>query len=370
MRHAPVAARLRLGLRHSRAARVGGVAAVVVALAAGPATAAGAFNPFSPNEYHQTNLVSDQPNHAAVTDPNLVNAWGMATSPTSPVWVSDNGADVSTLYSGAVHGSPVNASSLVVSIPGGAPTGQVFNDGSGFKLPVGGPALFLFAGEDGQISGWNKASGTSAQLITTTPDAVYKGLTLADTRHGTFLYAANFHAGTVDVWDSSFQRVHRPFAFRDPFIPQGYAPFNVQEVHGFLVVTYAKQDAAAHDDAAGPGHGFVDVFTPEGFFLRRLATRGVLNSPWGVVLAPSHFGRFSNALLIGNFGDGRINAFDPITGFPLGALRDEHHQPLTIDGLWGLRFGNGTIGSPNTLLFSAGPDGESHGLFGEIDATH
>jgi uncharacterized protein (TIGR03118 family) len=364
------AVRSRTGIRRSSVATIGGVAAVVAALTAGPAAAAGAFNPFRPNEYHQTNLVSDQPGHAAVTDPNLVNAWGMASSPTSPVWVSDNGSDVSTLYSGATHGSPVSVSSLVVSIPGGAPTGQAFNGGTGFNLPLGGPARFLFAGEDGQISGWNTASGTSAQLVTTTSDAVYKGLTLANTSRGTMLYAANFHAGTIDVWDSSFQRVHRPFAFRDPFIPQGYAPFNVQEVHGLLVVTYAKQDAEGHDDVAGAGHGFVDVFTPGGSLVRRLATRGVLNSPWGVVLTPSSFGRFSNALLIGNFGDGRINAFDPFSGLYLGALRDEHHQPLAIDGLWGLRFGNGTIGSPNTLLFSAGPGGEAHGLFGEINARY
>jgi uncharacterized protein (TIGR03118 family) len=295
----------------------------------------------------------------------------MAAGPSTPVWVSAADSGVATIYQGALGGSPLTIQPLVVSIPGGAPTGQVFNPTSGFVITNGtdsAAALFLFASESGQITGWSPSvpPSTSAQPAVTTPDAVYKGLALATTANGSFLYAANFHAGTVDVFDSTFTPVHLPGAFVDTKLPRGYAPFNVQEINGSIYVTYAKQDADAHDDVKGHGHGFVDVYTPDGTPVRRLVRRGDLNSPWGMALAPADFGRFSGALLVGNFGDGRIHAFDPHNGHFLGTLQDEHHHALTIDGLWGLRFGNGVTGDTNTLLFTAGPDGEAHGLFGTL----
>jgi uncharacterized protein (TIGR03118 family) len=326
------------------------------------------------NAYRQVNLVSDMPGVAAVTDPNLVNAWGMAASPTSPVWVSDNGTDVSTLYSGGAQGMPWGIVPLVVNIPGGAPTGQVFNGTDAFVVHSGsasGPALFLFASESGLITGWNPsvplpAPSTQAQVAVRTAGAVYKGLALASGEHGDRLYAANFRAGKIDVFDSSFMPVHRRGAFVDRRIPDGYAPFNVQELDGHLYVTYAKQDAAKEDDVSGSGHGFVDVYSQGGRLLRRLVSRGPLDSPWGLVIAPHDFGRFGDDLLVGNFGDGKIHAFDPHSGEQLGTLRDRHQHAIAIDGLWGLRFGNGVAGSIHTLLFTAGPDDEAHGLFGAI----
>ncbi len=342
-------------------------------VSAAPAGADDGHRGRAENEYRQTNLVSDMPGAAQQTDPNLVNAWGMAAGPSTPVWVSDNGNDTASIYKGDVGGSPLTIQPLVVSIPGGAPTGQVFNPTTGFVITNGtdsAPAAFLFASEAGQITGWSPAvpPSTMAQPAVTTPDAVYKGLTMATTPGGSFLYAANFHSGAVDVFDSTFTPVHMPGAFMDAKLPNGYAPFNVQEFNGSIYVSYAKQDAAAHDDVKGQGHGFVDVFTPQGALVRRLIRRGALNSPWGLAMAPADFGRFSGALLVGNFGDGRINAYDAHNGHFLGALRDDHHHRIAIDGLWGLRFGNGVTGDTNTLLFTAGPNGEANGLFGTLTA--
>jgi uncharacterized protein (TIGR03118 family) len=233
------------------------------------------------------------------------------------------------------------------------------------------PALFLFASEAGRITGWNASvppppPSMQAQTAVTVPGAIFKGLAIADTASGPRLYATDFHHGTVDVWDASFAPVTRPGAFHDPAIPARFAPFGIQAVNGDIVVTYAKQDADAEDDVAGPGNGFVDVYDTDGTLLRRFASHGPLNSPWGVALAPQGFGRASGALLVGNFGDGRIDAYDPVSGRFIGALRDGHGRRIAIDGLWALRFGNGVIGTPQTLLFTAGPDGESHGLFGEL----
>jgi uncharacterized protein (TIGR03118 family) len=326
------------------------------------------------NTYRRVNLVSDIPGAAKITDPNLVNPWGMSASPTSPLWVSDNGTDVSTLYAGGTHGMPFGQVPLVVSIPGGAPTGTVFNGTSGFVVHSGsesGPALFLFASEAGMITGWNPevpspAPSTEAQVAVTTPGAVYKGLALANGEHGDRLYAANFSAGTIDVFDSDFMPVHRHGAFVDHRIPEHYAPFNVQELGGRLYVTYAKQDADKEDDVPGRGHGFVDVFNPQGKLIHRLVRRGPLSSPWGLEMAPHDFGRFGDDLLVGNFGNGKIHAFNPHSGRFLGTLRNRHHDAIAIDGLWGLRFGNGVYGSVHSLLFTAGPDDESHGLLGVI----
>jgi uncharacterized protein (TIGR03118 family) len=327
--------------------------------------------------YVQRNLVSDVPGAAQLTDPHLVNAWGLGFGPTTPAWVADNGADVSTLYSGASAAAP-NPSivPLVVSIPGGAPTGLVFNP-SATAFPVhsgtsSGAARFLFSSEAGVISGWNPnvpaAGSTQAQIAATVPDAVFKGLAIADTATGPRLYATDFHHGTVDVWDANFTPITTPGAFQDRAIPRGYAPFGIQATAGGIVVTYAKQDADAEDDVAGRGNGFVDVFATDGTLLRRFAAHGPLNSPWGVAQAPQGFGAASGALLIGNFGDGRIDAFDPVSGRFLGALRGDRGRRIDIDGLWALEFGNGVIGTPQTLLFTAGPDDEAHGLFGTVSA--
>jgi uncharacterized protein (TIGR03118 family) len=326
--------------------------------------------------YTQRNLVSDVPGAAELRDSHLVNAWGLAFGPTTPAWVADNGTGVSTLYSGGVDGGPVSALPLVVRIPGGAPTGAVFNDSSGFPVSNGmasGPAVFLFSSEAGRITGWNPnvpppPLSTHAQTAATVPGAIFKGLTMADTATGPRLYATDFHHGKVDVWNASFARVRRPGAFEDPALPAGYAPFGIQAINGDIFVTYAKQDADAEDDVAGPRHGFVDIYDTSGNLLRRFAAHGPLNSPWGLALAPQGFGRASGALLVGNFGNGRINAYDPVSGRFLGGLGDSSGGRVKIDGLWALRFGNGVIGSPQSLLFTAGPDDESHGLFGELTA--
>lgn len=320
----------------------------------------------SDNVYSVTNLVSDVSGQAANPDSNLVNAWGLTSTAGSPWWVSDNQTNVSTVYraNGTTARTPVTVSS--------APTGAVSNSSVNFDITgTTVPATFIFSTENGQILAWaSSVSGNTAMQEVATPDAVYKGLAIAGDR----LYATDFHHGRVDVFDGSWQPVNTPGAFVDPGIPAGYAPFGIQNVNGTIVVTYAKQDADQHDDVAGQGHGFVDMFSTTGTFLRRVATHGQLNSPWGIAKAPSSFGRFSNDLLIGNFGDGQISAFEPqLDGtFELvGQLRTSDHKVLTIDGLWALQFGKGAIannGPTTTLFFTAGPDGEAHGLFGTITA--
>jgi uncharacterized protein (TIGR03118 family) len=315
------------------------------------------------NVYKKRNLVSDIDGVARITDPNLVNPWGLAFGPATPAWVADNGTDVSTLYRGAIHRSVPVIVPLVVSIPDGAPTGTVFNGTGGFKVG-GAPAHFIFDSEAGTITAWN--AGTVATTVATTPEAIYKGLAIATKGNATFLYAANFHAATIDVFNDAFKLVPMPGAFADPNLPPGFAPFNVQEIAGRLVVAYAQQDADAEDEVAGPGLGYVDVFDTSGHLLRRLVSQGQLNAPWGLAVAPRHFGRFSGDLLVGNFGDGAIDAYDPRTGNFRGALMNRDGNPILINGLWALRFGNGVIGTPQTLLFTAGIADEAHGLFGEI----
>lgn len=329
--------------------------------------------------FHQTNLVSDIPGLAKSTDPNLVNPWGLSSSATSPIWVSDNNAGVSTLYRGDGTAVP-----LVVTIPapgaptGGTPTGTVFNTtASDFKVTKGthtAKALFLFATEDGTILGWNPGvGGTSATIAvdnSAVPDsangAVYKGLALGSVGANNYLYAANFRSGAVDVFNGTFNQVSLAGSFTDPAVPSGFAPFGIQNIGGQIFVTYAKQNAARHDDVSGPGNGFVDIFGTDGTFVRRFATQGTLDSPWGVALAPSTFGNFHDDVLIGNFGDGLISAFTT-AGVLRGQLKSETSAPIQIDGLWGLRFGNGGAGGdPNTLFFAAGIGGEAHGLFGTI----
>ncbi|MDM7853728.1 TIGR03118 family protein [Cellulomonas alba] len=351
----------------ARSTYIGASAALAMALGVAVAGPAAAADKPRPHTFQQVNLVSDQPGVAALADPELVNAWGMSRGPNTPVWVSDNGADVTTLYRTDTAGAPVTKV-LSVAIPGGAPTGQVFNDTTAFMVPgTGQAARFIFIGEDGDLSAWN--GGPSAVAVGHTDGAVYKGLALVHPASGPMLLAANFHDNRIDAFDGSFMPVPTPGMFHDPFLPAGYAPFNVAEIDGRVVVTYAKQDADREDDVAGPGHGFVDVFSEQGAFLHRFATRGVLNSPWGLTIAPAAFGRFAGDLLIGNFGDGRIHAFDARTGHLEGTLRGTNGKPLAIDGLWGLTVGDAVAGGADSVWFSAGPNGEQHGLLGLLKAA-
>ncbi len=317
------------------------------------------------NSYTVTPLVSDQPGVAAQTDPNLVNAWGLTSGPTSPWWVSDNGTDKSTLY----RGSDGAIQQLVVDVAGG-PTGAVFNPTAGFVLPTGGKALFIFDSEDGKIRAWNGAQGTTAIVSKdrSGEDAIYKGLAIADTSAGPRLYAADFHNARVDVFDGSFGVV--PGGFVDVSLPSGYAPFGIQTIGDRVFVTYARQDADAEDEVAGQSLGFVDVFSTAGDLLGRVAQHGQLNAPWGLALAPSTFGRFAGDLLVGNFGDGQINAYEELPNGQFehrGELQSSDGRSISIDGLWALQFGKaGNNGPAGTLFFTAGPDEETHGLFGSI----
>lgn len=356
---------------------VGAAAAMLLAgVFAGPAGAGSAtvaHGALRADRFQQMNLVSDQAGKAATRDPNLVNAWGISHGPNTPVWVSDNGADVTTLYAGAVGKTPVSTVPLVVKIPGGAPTGQVFNDTSSFKVPgTNKPALFIFAGENGFVSAWNQSTSptTSAVRVVRSPHSVYKGLALVHTHSGPRLLATNFHKNRIDMFDGRFHRVRSNGAFRDRSLPAHYAPFNVAVIGNRVFVSYAKQDAARHDDAAGPGHGFVDVYSKTGSLMQRFASRGVLNSPWALTLAPKGFGQVTGDVLIGNFGNGRIHAFNPRTGAMLGTLDGTSGRPLHIDGLWALFPGDKVAGGTRSLWFSAGPDGEAHGLLGLLRLAH
>jgi uncharacterized protein (TIGR03118 family) len=320
----------------------------------------------------QTNLVSDLPGVAQIQDPNLVNAWGISFGPTSPFWISDNGAGLATLYSVPGSGPPsVSKLGLTVTIPptaGGttsAPTGQVFNGGVGF-----GGAKFLFDSEDGVISGWKGPGGTDTVIgVDKGSAAVYKGLAISDPgASSAVLYATNFRAGTIEAYDPSFAPASLPGNFTDPNLPAGYAPFNDKVINGELYVTYAVQDGAKHDDMKGLGNGLVDVFNLDGTFDQRLISHGALDSPWGLQIAPSSFGPLAGDLLVGNFGNGMINAFDPTTGAFVGTIDGADGNPLVIDGLWGLTVGNGSAmgGSSDALFFTAGPNDESDGLFGTL----
>jgi uncharacterized protein (TIGR03118 family) len=312
--------------------------------------------------YKKRNLVSDIEGVARITDPHLVNPWGLSAGPTTPLWVADNHSNVSTVYSGGVSGSVPMIVPLVVDITGGAPTGTVFNPTSGFPVN-GAPSKFIFDSEAGTITAWN--GGTVAQTVVPSSGAVYKGLAIS-TKGTPMLYAADFVGKKIDVFSSSFAPVTAPGGFADPNLPAGYGPFNVQEIGGRIVVAYAEVDPQTGDEVAGEHKGFVDVFDTDGNLLRRLISGGALNAPWGLVLAPRHFGQFSGDLLVGNFGDGAINAYDPKTGQFDGTLTNKDGNPIKVNGLWALRFGNGVFGTPTTLIFSAGIADEDHGLLGEI----
>ncbi len=328
------------------------------------------------NHYRQTNLVSDVSGLAQITDSNLVNSWGIAHPPAGPWWVADNGMGVSTLYNGTGIPFPIG-SPLVVTIPpppGGsppaAPTGIVFNGLPAFNVTPGNPARFIFVTEDGTISAWNPAADPiNAKLkVNNSPGAVYKGVTIAGSGSADFLYVANFREGTVDVFDTSFNKITLAAdAFTDKQIPASFAPFNVQNINGKIFVTFAKQDVQKHDNLNGPGLGFVDIFDPDGGLLMRLKHGNWMDAPWGITLAPSDFGKFSEHLLVGNFGSGQIAAFDPKNGNFQGFLRGQDGKPVAIEGLWGLGFGNDANAGPaNSLFFAAGINDEQDGLFGSI----
>ncbi|MGZ3514142.1 MAG: TIGR03118 family protein [Syntrophales bacterium] len=319
--------------------------------------------------YQVTNLVSDNNAiPAAHNDPNLINSWGIAFHPNGFVCVADNGSGLATFYDGAgVLQNPV-----IVGL--GAPTGVIFNDTADFVVTGNldsAPATFLFATENGTILGWSAgvSSTNTAIVAVTTPGAVYKGLSQTFDGSNHFLLAADFNGDKIDVFNATFGPAALTGSFVDPKIPAGYAPFGIQNINGDIYVTYALQDAAKHDDVKGRGHGFVSVFDANGNFVKRLITHGQLNSPWGVALSPASFGRFGSHLLVGNFGDGKINAYDPETGNFRGSLSESNGHPIVIEGLWGIRFGNGLENQPtNALFFASGPGGEAHGLYGKIEA--
>lgn len=327
--------------------------------------------------YQQTNLTSNLPGIAKFTDPNLTNAWGISSGPGGPFWVSDNGSGKSTLYDNKGNPQP-----LVVTIPPaasgkvGSPTGTVFNsDTNAFvvaKNGVSGASIFLFDSEDGTISGWNGSVDETHAILAvdnSSSGAVYKGLAIGTNQSGIFLYAANFHAGTIDVFDKNFAPASLSGSFYDPYLPSNYAPFNIENIGGILYVTYAQQNAKKNGDVPGSGHGFVATFDTNGNLIRHLILRGQLNSPWGMALAGKAFGKFSHDLLIGNFGNGYINVFDPYSGTFLGHLTNQNGSPLIIHGLWSLMFGlGGQAGKANQLFFTAGPQHEANGLFGMIQA--
>jgi len=347
--------------------------------------------PLLAQHYARTDLTANSASvsaKAANIDANLLNAWGLSRATTSPWWISDNGAGVSTLYDGA--GVPQHTTTpqpLVVTIPlpppdnsSGAtttsegktstPTGTVFNYTSDFEVAPGKKAIFLFVTEDGTISGWNPTVKPTEAVIKVNRSgkAVYKGCTLVQTEFGTFLYVTNFKSGRIEVYDSKFQRVHAlDHSFRNGHLPHDFVPFNIQNIGGSIVVTFAKREPGSNDEEHGPGLGFVAIFDPFGQLIRRLDHGPFLNAPWGVALAPSDFGAFSHRLLIGNFGDGTIHAFNVVSGDFEGTLLDAGGQSLTVDGLWALSFGsNGPSGSAIELYFTAGPNDENDGLFGKI----
>lgn len=331
----------------------------------------------------QTNLVSDGFVPAQQTDPNLINPWGVSYSPTSPFWISDNGtglASIDKLSAGSLTVNAIPPITIAPPSPGAgssAPTGQVFNPTTdSFILPDGSAATFLFATEDGTISGWNSGAGTQSVIVVNESQdpsagdeqlgtgAVYKGLAVAQTDNGPVLYAANFRHGTVDMFDGNFNHLG---GFTDQHLPPGYAPFNVQVLDNKLYVTFAQQDATKHDDVAGAGNGFVDQFDLQGHLENRIASGGPLNSPWGMAIAPASFGGFAGDLLVGNFGDGTIDAFNQHNGQFMGRLLGSDGNPIAIGDLWALVPGNGgSAGDPNALYFTAGLQDEAHGLFGSL----
>jgi uncharacterized protein (TIGR03118 family) len=353
---------------------------LALATAIAAALGLGAFGPEAlaggrpSNSYVVRVLVGDSANiQAENIDPDLVNPWGIAMSPTGFAWVSDNGTGLSTIYDG--NGIKQG---LVVTIPGvggaaGTPDGILYNASTDFKVTENGKsgaAAFIFSSEDGNISGWSPSVDQANAIIAyQNPNAgVYKGIAMASTSSGNRLYATDFHNAHVDVFDASFNPISVPGNFVDPVLPKGFAPFGIANIGGMLYVTFTKQDAAKHDDV--PGRGVVDIFDTDGNLMRRGAAQAGLSSPWGVAMAPSDFGHYSNRLLVSNFGSGQISAYDPKTGHFLGYVRNTDGTKFKVPGLWGISFGNDSWNQPhNALLWSAGPDHEAHGAYGRLDPS-
>jgi uncharacterized protein (TIGR03118 family) len=373
-------------------------ATAIIAIAVSAATAVRADDGDSgSNQFVVTNLTSNVKGAAPNMDPVLQNAWGVTFTPgASPFWIADNATGCSTLYDG--QGAIASTLQVKIPLPGGsvpstactpvtsntsptpaAPTGVVWNPTSTFLVPnqsTNTPAIFIFDTEDGTISAWAGGLTPANQAVLAVDNsgsgAVYKGLVFGTNAKGVFLFATNFNAGTVDVFgpaNASSNGMYVPVTtdggFMDRDIPSGFAPFGIQNIDGSLFVTYAKQNAAKHDDVKGAGNGFVDVFDTDGHLLRRFASQGPLNSPWGVARASFAFGRFSGDILVGNFGNGKVHAFDSNGRF-LGTLRDVNGKPIVIDGLWTLTLGGGRNSNSDTLYFTAGPNDETNGLFGTV----
>jgi uncharacterized protein (TIGR03118 family) len=372
------------------------VAALVMVTAAVAAARADDRDNDQRNGYDVTPLVSDLPGAALKQDPVLQNSWGVAFTPAaSPFWIADNNTGCSTLYDG--DGTKV-ALQVSIPLPGNivpptacmpatpqtkptpaAPTGVVWNPTTNpttaFLVPgTNLPASFIFVTEDGTISAWTSGltpannavlAVDNSQVPNAASGAVYKAAAMSVNVNGVFLFVTNFRAGTIEVYDHNYKPATTDGGFVDPNIPVGFAPFGIRNIGGDLFVTYAKQNAQKHDDLAGVGNGFVDVFDTDGHLLRRFASRGQLNSPWGLERASFAFGPFSGMILIGNFGNGRVNVFDEHGRF-VDQLSDGHDRPLAINGLWTLTLGGGAKSSPDTLYFTAGPNAETDGLFGTI----
>ncbi|MCG5074071.1 TIGR03118 family protein [Paraburkholderia tagetis] len=349
-------------------------AAIATLVSCGGGSGSNNANPPVQTSFAVTALVSDGAVSAAHTDANLKNPWGVAFNPKGFAWVADNGTNVATLYDG--NGVP---QPLVVTIPNGkngsaSPTGIVFNDTQSFTVTENGKsgiAAFIFAGEGGTLTAWAPVVGPTSAFVMYddgTGGAVYKGLALATTNGNSFLYATDFHNNKIDVFNTSFKKVAMPGTFTDPAIPAGFAPFGIQAIGSNLFVTYAMQDSAKHDDVAGSGLGMVDVYDTAGNLKQRFASGGRLNAPWGIAHAPANFGSMSGAILIGNFGDGTINAFNASSGQSMGPLNGANGSPIVEQGVWGIAFGNDLSNQPSsTLFFAAGPNDEADGVYGRID---
>lgn len=335
--------------------------------------------------FTQTNLISNVAGKAINTDPNLINTRGMARALIGAWMVANTGSGTATAYDG--NGDPYpTAAGTVVTIPAGAasptgsegvPSGVVANPSDAFVVSGSAgtaPADFIFATLDGTIAGWSAAADASTAITVadnSAEGAIYTGLAIgSNPTGGAFLYAANFRANVIDVFDESFALVAVSGDWRDPRLPSNYAPYGIQNIAGDIYVTYARQNQQKNAAINGDGNGYVSVFDTEGNFIRRFTSQGQLNAPWGIAQAPASFSRFGGALIISNAGDGQINAFDPVSGRFLGQLQRPSGGALTIRGLWGIGFGNGdSAGSVDTLYFCAGPAGGSEGLFGSIDPS-
>jgi uncharacterized protein (TIGR03118 family) len=324
----------------------------------------GTTTPTSNTMYNisQTNLLADAAgNNAAKIDPNLTNAWGIAANPAGIIWVSSNHKSLSTIYDST--GQTLRAPVTIPSVNGvsGSPTGIVFNGTTDF-----GGNKFIFDGENGKITAW--ANGDNALVVASGVNgAVYKGLALAANAGANFLYAADFKTGKIDVFDRNFNRVNSN-GFTDPNIPADFAPFNVQNIGGMLYVTYAKHAGPDNvDDSPAPGNGYVDIFKPDGSLVKQFASKGSLNSPWGITHAPAGFAAVTETILVGNFGDGKISIFDMNGGY-LGQLQNNGNT-ISIEGLWALDFLKTTPTADSKLYFTAGQGGEQHGLLGYLKSS-